>query len=101
MTFSDRRKLKVMRSLAIGLPKNLNTGTFSIVDRYPKLTMESDNSKLAQLMIKEQVGVEFQCTSNQEWNICLWKRPNSDDSCGIFGQYYKAQVKTEVSQSYA
>ena len=30
--------------------------------------------------------VTFSCTSTEPWYTCLWKRPNSEEPCGIFSE---------------
>ena len=53
---------------------------FVIETRYPE-GVRGTKPKL--LMAKEE-PVTFSCTSTEPWQTCLWKRPNSDELCGIF-----------------
>ena len=53
------------------------TGSFLIEDRYPS---EPQNNK--NIFIQRERTLTLSCTSNEEFNLCQWIRPDSI-SCGI------------------
>ena len=53
---------------------------FVIVTRYP----QGVHGAKPTLLMAEEEPVTFSCTSTQPWQTCLWKRPNSDEPCGMF-----------------
>ena len=96
---SDHRTIRVEKARSLGRPdENIpmqRAGEFKISDRYPN----GVSGEYPEMLMTPGAPVTFQCTSTLEWNVCRWKRPNSDKPCGIFSEDFDKSCNSGWSTS--
>ncbi len=64
--------------------KRGNPGEFQVVQRYPAPPNGGGGgSQIPEMLLKPGVSVTFSCQTSTPWNVCRWKRPDSDEPCGV------------------
>jgi hypothetical protein len=80
---TDMRNIKVEkerpRTRGVEHEPSGRSGEFTIFERYPQGAQGVEPT----LVISKGVLVTFSCSSTLSWHICRWKRPNSQEPCGI------------------